>query len=385
MKKYLLILLAVLLTVCLTACIKVEIVTPGAKEEPVKEVVQEEVVQESSVQEETVEEAPVEGQVTESTPATAEEELWKNCIGVWSSAPGVQTDPVAQYHNYYVCLFENGTCVRFGWRLMDVAETTVYGNMITTMGGASCSSGAGEGWTANGPADWVTYEFDKDKYILRVIESVEEDVTGSTDWPKTYYPANRADAYEACARYLSYLDDLTWESGVDNLIQKTETDELIPKVKEGLRQISGMPSQTKHYTDVDLTKGYWYMFNPQSADCSEYRFHDDGTVIIRGRDVMNGTGEYQDILHPNEEMYAIREQAYTVTQTGNVIIGSTEMVMAPTFGQLLYSFTETWSEGKVFSGYLKQFDHKLSVEEMREEGGYFAWDFWNSNVITLDE
>ena len=401
MKKWYMTLAMLLLPVFLTACVEIEFVKPGETEAPAQtETVQENPEQEGPAEEiaRPVEEVPAEELEAQNIQPVEESDfekyfneegiLWDKCIGVWSTGAGVQTDPAASYHNYYVCLFDNGTYARFGWQLMDVGtwlKLSDTSNAVLAMGTAACSSGAFEGWTAHGGADMVTYAYDADANVLRMIESVSENLTGDTYWAKTYYPANRADAYEACARYLSYLKDLTWETDIDSLASKTETETVVLELREGLRAVSGMPSQLKNHTELDLTKGYWYQFSSQTANCSEYQFFADGTVHIRERDVMEHNGAYIDELYPEDETYAIRKRPYQVTQTGNVIVDGTEMVMAPTLGQLVYSFTEEWHDGKVFSRYLKQFDHRLSLEEMKYESGVFAWAFWNANVVVLDE
>lgn len=45
-----------------------------------------------------------------------------------------------------------------------------------------------------------------------------------------------------------------------------------------------------------LKTGCWYSYSPQSADCEEYVFRDDGTVWIRYRDFMTGNGDYKTYL-----------------------------------------------------------------------------------------
>ena len=113
MKRWIIVLLSFVMLINMAACgSKTENVAP--MEEPSVSENSDEVLTQKS--EEVHEEQPEEE--SELAAPENEEKLPQDIVGIWSSEDGLQADGTAEYHNYYICLFENGMTFHFGWRVL---------------------------------------------------------------------------------------------------------------------------------------------------------------------------------------------------------------------------------------------------------------------------
>lgn len=60
-----------------------------------------------------------------------------------------------------------------------------------------------------------------------------------------------------------------------------------------------------------IMSGCWYWYGPQSADCEEYIFQDNGFVWIRYRDFVSGDGDYKNYLDETRH--------FTIDETKNCV------------------------------------------------------------------
>lgn len=188
MKKIVLLMIAAMMLISLVGCgvANVEML-------PTEEALPEAQLPEAEL---PVETAPPEQPESTAEQQTFEEHPW---VGIWSSAEGQQTDSTAEYHNYYICLFDNGTALRYGWRLMDAGSWT-----LNEQGGLSAifennyAHVPGDGWTKSANMDILLFAMENDTLLI-----TEAAVEGEFSYRGTYYPANRTDAYEKC---LSMID-----------------------------------------------------------------------------------------------------------------------------------------------------------------------------------
>lgn len=205
MKKITVLLLAVLLLLSLVGCgaTNVEMLPT---EEPLTEEVTSEI--ETLPEEEPVAEAD---KVDESNlQQTVDEDPW---VGIWSSANGQQTDGTAEYHNYYICLFDDGTdqtAFRYGWRLMDAGTWSIENGVVTAVFDQSYATWPGEGWGKTPAMDTVSFEVKDDTLVI--TEANEE---SDFSYKGTYYPANRKDAYEKCLNMLATYQTCSMEAASD--------------------------------------------------------------------------------------------------------------------------------------------------------------------------
>lgn len=116
-----------------------------------------------------------------------------------------------------------------------------------------------------------------------------------------------------------------------------------------------------------LTTGYWYMYGPQSLDAEEYVFSSDGTVTIRYRDNMSGTGEYK---FESQYQYSVSEE------TGIVMIDGSEYTFDAFFDRLWEEIYDGPSDA-MRTVYLTHYYEKPDVDTMLADGDVFRV-FWHS-------
>lgn len=120
------------------------------------------------------------------------------CIGIWSSAKGAQSDPTAEYHNYYICLFEDGTALRYGWRHMGAGHWNINrdGRLVASFG-KNYTHAPGYGWCRTVSADFLVFGMKDGNLVLH--DAAQE---GEFSAINTYYPADRPDAIQKCSNML---------------------------------------------------------------------------------------------------------------------------------------------------------------------------------------
>lgn len=498
-----------------------------------------------------VEELPEEVPSEEEAPVEAEPEVPEtgssDVVGIWSSMKGRISDAVLEYQNYYVCLFENGTALRFGWRLLDLGTWTETDDTVTAVFDLIFSLGQGTGWEKCDATDQVCLSYDAESETLVQLSAT---LDGDFADVKEYFPANRTDSFEGAVTRIGYVENV---QTLNSSLNKEEEDysDLIARLYKGLEQLvfdhvlttvseeeaarleqeeqtwweetplpetmaakirldelvllCG-PNQNKNpfydlpesfvfaygsndgwYTElsismdgsfrgqhvntnetqtfsgkfkvvewitrticklevetlkaeqevygmdnaeefllylpgtpvaemsedfliwnweyhveeletmpsgwyglfnvggkegylgrrtIDLTDGYWYLFSPQTADCTEYQFKQNGTVIVRQRDVMGLTGEYQDVLHPDMEIYEPQKMGYRVVG-GQVYLGDTVYQIDYETGRLVTEYSEN---GQVYPVYLEQYTGMPATLEEMILGGSRFLQWYNANI-----
>ena len=567
-KTWFAILLCVLLLSVFVGCATEEVV-PDVPQTPVVETPEEE----TPPAETEPEEAPETPEAVPDASEVPETELpagSADVIGIWSSQKERMKDPALEYHNYYVCLFENGSAMRFGWRLMDLGSWTVSAGSVTAEFDRILSLGQGSGWELCEGADQVRFSYDaENNTLLQSSTTLDSEFSNF----ETYYPAIRTDSLEGAATRIGYYQD--FETLADRLQEDYESDGgIVARLYNGLEQLAFThamtlvspeeeqlwreqraeqldsimesfqggevaqqiadqqdtllarsrweelillcgPNQNKNpfynlpesfvfaygsddgwytelsiamdgsfrgahvFTDtketqsfsgkfkvaewltrticklevdtleadqevygmdnaeefllylpgtpvaemsedflvwnweyhleeketmpsgwyglfnvggkegylgrmtIDLTDGYWYRFSPQSADCYEYQFQQNGKVIMRQRDVMDLTGEYQDVLHPDMDSYEPVEMTYRVVGD-QVYLGETVYQIDYETGRLITEYTESWNPGVVLPVYLEQYTGMTATLEEMILGGSRFLQWYNAKIRRVE-
>jgi len=197
MKHFLHILLCILLLLSFTGC--------GTR--PTPTVPEKAPVQDTPKQEQPPAEAPPQTQPEEEEPTASEEEptvpedAQRPVTGIWSTEEGQQTDPVLEYQNCYVCIFENGTAMRYGprqlelgsWHIPETGEIHVrYSHVLTDI--------PGEGWRETDTEAEAVYSHDPETNTLTQLSSQPESLFSANS---IHVPAHREDA---CRKAMEKLE-----------------------------------------------------------------------------------------------------------------------------------------------------------------------------------
>ena len=205
--------------------------TPVEEEAPAEEVPVEEEIPEEEVTPEA-EETPVEEDTPAEEPPVDEEAVFEDelrlndrWIGIWSSTEGEQTDPVAEYHNTYIALFEDGMAFRMTIRQLGVGrwQQTETGELYVLFDPCLYFE-EGKGWQKAETGAETMYVYDEDQNLLLQDAAEEQPYFGQS----VYYPANRADAYETIRENMAEYEEYgsnTWMTQWDmNMGSKTVAD-----------------------------------------------------------------------------------------------------------------------------------------------------------------
>jgi len=344
-------------------------------------------------------------------------------IGIWSSKKGYQTDGAAEYQNFYICLFENGSAIRYGWRFMSVGSWTEEDGTITATYDRLFTMGQPVWEQHEGSVSmYFTYDMQQDVFCLTDASEVD-DFTAN----RIYYPAEYTNAYETCARFIEHYRNLTGDDQTpgelydglrvlehnvlmqllpEDAAAMLETEEAAWQTEQedswSIMRVGNTKKRVKELLEllientedyvaaevykrpVKLTLGYWYSYSEQTANCTEYQFLEDGTLIIRDRDVMNGTGEYTSeryVTYSVDEVRGVMTIHYPERADGwgTVPAYDLEYNMNEITGRLERRYTAAGHPEMVFSTYLEQYIDVPTMEQMRQ-GGIKYVNYWHDNI-----